>query len=179
MFVKWTGAIALSTFLALSAAGCGTGGAPPPSNANTERPAAPDAVFKHEAAGIQFTVPAEWRAHKDGDRMSINLPDNSMTIVVYTATHENMAAVTDEVDRQIGKILKNVKVDGDLVSSTRNGLPVSTQTGTGELDGKPVEWRVQLLEAKQHVLVLSFGAPWAYDKHFADVSKFYESFRPI
>jgi hypothetical protein len=176
--VKTTAAIAVSTILALSGAGCGA--SRQQDAVENAAPVAPQpSSFRHEAAGVQFDIPGGWRSRNDGDRMSIAAPDGSMTIIVLTAAHENMGAVADEVDRQLGQIVGDVKVDGDLARSTINGIPVFTQRGTGTANGRSVDWAVRLYEARQHVLVLSFGEPGAFDHYYADVTRFVESVRPL
>jgi hypothetical protein len=128
---------------------------------------------------VQFEVPSGWRTRTDVDRMTFVSPDGTMTVVLFTAADENMAAVADAVDRQIGSIVAKPVVEGGLENGTTNGIPVMTQKGTGEVDGRKIEWTVRLYEAKQHVLVLAFGAAGAFDRYYPELDRFQSSFKPV
>src|SRR5206468_8750718 len=49
--------------------------------------------------------------------------------------------------------------------------------GTGEVDGSPIEWGVDVLEAKKVVIVLTFAAPGAFDDHAKDGGQFISSIK--
>lgn len=171
----WLRSLALGVLVGV-AAGCGSAEAPPPPPVRNQAPP-PDAPFAHEQAGIQFSVPGGWRSHSDAGRMTFASPDGSLTVVLFTAADEHMEAVADEVDRQIGSVVANPVVEGGLDEGEINGIPVLGQKGTGEIGGKPIEWTVKLYEARQHVLVLSFGTPGAFDRYYPELDRFQHSFK--
>jgi len=166
----------IAVLLSVFCAACSGPSAEPPHGPDPLPPPA-DSSFRHEAAGIEFDVPGGWRSKTSTDRMTFAAPDGLLTVVLFTAPDEQMGVLADEVNRQIGKIVANPVVEGDLVTTEMNGIPVLVQHGTGTVDGKSIEWRVRLVEAQQHVLVLAFGVPGSFDRHFAELDRFERSIR--
>src|SRR4051794_26758850 len=89
----------------LTACGGGADTTTPGGRAPLPPPA--DSSFRHEAAGIRFDIPGGWQSRTDADRMSFVAPDGKLTVVLFTAADEQMGAIADSVNRQIGSLIAN------------------------------------------------------------------------
>ncbi len=159
---------------------CSDGGPPQPAATNAARTVeAPAQTIRHESAGVQFVVPAGWRAKGEGDNMSFTSPDGAVSVVVFTAADEDIAAAADEAERRLAALVAKSTPDGDVETSTSNGLPVYLQRGTGEMRGRRIEWSVRILTARQRVVILEFGELGSFDRLYLPLDTFHSSFRPL
>jgi predicted Zn-dependent protease len=136
-------------------------------------------VFKHVEAGVQFEVPAGWTVEPAGDVLTITAPDSVVSVVVWaldeSVAGDELKSLTSELD----KTIKNRKMAGPARKATLNGMPVVSESGTGEVDGTIIEWRVDLITAKRPVICLFFLAPKLADKHADEIAKFRSSIKKL
>lgn len=152
-----------------------SGGAGPAQPSGTSESGAN--IYTHGDGGIQFEVPAGWKAEPNGDQMTLSTPDNALSVVLWVPAEENFQEAAEALDRELSKTVKNVKEDGEPKQTTVGGMTTYSQTGTGEVNGTEIQWSVDLIQAKKPVIVLTFAAPGLWEKHQADYQKFARSIK--
>jgi hypothetical protein len=152
--------------------------------ANTEAPKKSEStsdanVYTHKEGGIQFEVPNGWKATPNGDNMTVASADGGLQVVFWVPAEDSFDAAVRELDKEIGKTIKNVKTVGTPTKDTHNGMPHYGESGTGEVDGTTIAWSVDVLSAKKPVIILSFAAPNLYEKNSADYEKLINSIKKV
>src|SRR5881392_3585196 len=122
-------------------------------------------VFTIPDAGIQFQLPRGWKAKRDSDATYVSTGDESVQMVFFGPDEDTFDLTLRALDKELGKTIKKVKTTDKGTSDTHNGMRHFSTGGTGEVDGSPIEWGVDVLEAKKVVIVLTFAAPGAFDDH--------------
>jgi len=136
-------------------------------------------VYRHEAAGIKFTLPAGWKAKPDGEVITVSTADDALQMVFWVPEEDTLDAAVKDLDNELGKTIKNIKTTGKEARDTHNGMPHYSVSGTGDVEGTTIEWSVDVLAAKKVVIILSFAAPGAWEKHSSSASKFIDSIKKI
>ena len=136
-------------------------------------------VYRHEAAGIKFTLPAGWKAKPEGEVITVSSPDDALQMVFWVPEEDTLDAAVKDLDNELGKTIKNIKTTGKETKDTHNGMPHYSVSGTGEVEGTTIEWSVDVLAAKKVVIILSFAAPGAWEKHSNSAAKFIDSIKKI
>ena len=136
-------------------------------------------TFTHQEGGIQFTLPAGWKAEPNGDQMTLSTADSSLKVIIFVATEDNLKAATAALDTELGKVIKNVKPSGEARETSVGGMQAVSQSGTGEVNGTEIQWAVDLIQAKRPVIVLSFAAPGVWEQHQADYRQLAKSIRKV
>ena len=136
-------------------------------------------VFRHEAAGIKFTLPAGWKAKPDGEEITVSTADDTLQMVFWVPDEDTLDDAVKDLGNELGKTIKNIKNTGKEARDTHNGMPHYSASGTGEVEGTTIEWSVDVLAAKKVVIILSFAAPGAWEKHSNSAAKFIDSIRKI
>lgn len=138
-----------------------------------------DRSFSHKEAGVQFTLPKGWKAKPDGETITVSTPDDSLQMVFWVPDEEGFDAAVKGLDKELGKMLKNVKVTDKGTENTHNGMPHFSEGGTGKIDGTTVEWSVDVLAAKKVVIILTFAAPGIVEQHAENAASFISSIKKI
>ena len=136
-------------------------------------------VFTHKEGGVQFEVPSGWKATPNGDNMTVSSADGALQVVFWVPDEDSFDAAVKDLDKEIGKTIKNIKTVGTPTKDTHNGMPHYGESGTGEVDGTTIAWSVDVLSAKKPVIILSFAAPNLYEKNSADYDKLIKSIKKI
>lgn len=136
-------------------------------------------VFRHEAAGIKFTLPAGWKAKPDGEVITVSTADDTLQMVFWVPEEDTLDDAVKDLGNELGKTIKNIKTTGKEARDTHNGMPHYSASGTGEVEGTTIEWSVDVLAAKKVIIILSFAAPGAWEKHSNSAAKFIDSIRKI
>jgi hypothetical protein len=136
-------------------------------------------TFTHSDAGIKFELPKGWKAEPDGGVITVSTPDNSLQMVFWVPEEDSFDAAVKELDKELGKTIKNIKMTGKETNDMHNGMSHYGQSGTGEVEGTTIEWSVDVLGAKKPVIILTFAAPGVWEKHAQDVGKFIASIKKI
>jgi hypothetical protein len=136
-------------------------------------------VYRHEAAGIKFTLPAGWKAKPDGEVITVSTADDALQMVFWVPEEETLEAAVKDLGNELGKTIKNIKTTGKEARDTHNGMPHYSTSGTGEVEGTTIEWSVDVLAAKKVVIILTFAAPGAWQTHSNSTAKFIDSIRKI
>lgn len=125
-------------------------------------------TYTHKNGGIQFQLPKGWKAEPSGDQMTVSAPDNSIAMIFWVAGEDSLDATVKALGDELDKTMKKVKYTGEAKQDTHNDMPHYSQTGTGEIGGASILWSVDLLQAKKTVIILTFAAPGAFEKHAED-----------
>ncbi len=144
----------------------------------TEEAVAPK-VFKNDDAGIQFELPAGWTAQPDGNTLTITSPDSSVSVVLWALEEMAGDEALKRLRPELEKTIKNQKVTKPAKKDTLNGMPVVSESGTGEVDGTTIEWTVDLITAKKPLIYLLFAAPGMVDKHADEIARFRKSIKKL
>jgi hypothetical protein len=136
-------------------------------------------VFTHKEGGIQFEVPSGWKATPNGDNMTVASGDGGLQVVFWVPDENSFEDAVKDLDKEIGKTIKNAKTVGKPTQNTHNGMPHYGESGTGQVDGTTIAWSVDVLSAKKPVIILSFAAPNLYEKNSADYEKLINSIKKI
>ena len=138
-----------------------------------------DDVYRHPAAGVKFVLPKGWKAKPDGEVITVSTADDALQMVFWVPEEDTLDAAVKDLDRELGKTIKNIKMTSKGNKDTHNGMPHYSVDGTGEVGGTTIEWSVDVLAAKKIVLILSFAAPGAWENHANSAAKFIDSIRRI
>jgi hypothetical protein len=135
--------------------------------------------FNHKEAGVQFEVPKGWKAKPDGEVITVSTADDSLQMVFWVPDEDTFDAAVKDLDTELGKTVKNIKVTDKGTSDTHNGMPHFSEGGTGQVNGATIEWSVDVLAAKKIVIILTFAAPGIAEKHADEAVKFITSIKKI
>lgn len=149
------------------------------SESSQDSSASNDNHYTHKEGGIQFELPAGWKAEPNGDQMTLSTPDNALSVVLWVPAEEDFQQAVGELDKELGKTIKNVKTNGEPKETQVGGMTTYSQSGTGEVEGNEIQWSVDIIKAKKPVIALTFAAPGIWEKHQADYQKFGRSIKPI
>lgn len=122
-------------------------------------------VFTHKEAGVQFQLPTGWKAKPDGEVITVSSADDALQVVFWVPDEDTFDAAVKAIDDELGKTIKKMKTNGKPIEDTHNGMPHFEVSGSGEVDGSPIEWSADLLGAKKPLIILTFAAPTLFEKH--------------
>ncbi|GEM_PF-2436484 len=146
-------------------------------NSSTSMAAVQGEVYTNPDAGIQFQLPRGWKAKRDGDDIFVSTGDESVQMIFFVPDEDTFDLTLRELDKELGKTIRRIKIVDKGTSDTHNGMRHFSTGGTGEVNGSPVEWGVDILEAKKVVIVLTFADPGAFDAHTKDGAQFISSIK--
>ena len=154
---------------------------PTASNVNAAAAAAQSEgkTFTHEEGGITFTLPAGWKAEPDGAQLTASPEAGGISISFWVTEEDDFEAASEAVGTELGKMLKNIKFDGEPKEDTHNGMPHASFSGTGQIEGQDVLFSADLLQAKKPVIVLTFGVADQLQKHAAAYSQLVKSIKKV
>ena len=173
----------LRNLLLAGAAACALAAAGVPAASNVD--AASIAVqtegktFTHEEGGISFTLPAGWKAEPDGTQITAAPEEGGISISFWVTEEDDFEAASEAVGTELGKMLKNIKFDGEPKEDTHNGMPHASFSGTGQIEGQDVLFSADLLQAKKPVIVLTFGVADQIQKHAVAYSQLVKSIKKV
>ncbi|HYH85596.1 MAG TPA: hypothetical protein VEX60_08935 [Pyrinomonadaceae bacterium] len=136
-------------------------------------------VFTHKEGGITFEIPNGWKAEPDGDQLTVSPPDGSIGVVFWVTKEEDFEAAANALGEEMGKQIKNLKLDGDTKEDTHNGMPHASVSGSGQMEGENVVFSADLLQAKKPVIVLTFASPENFKKHEGAYMKLVNSIKKV
>lgn len=155
---------------------------PAASNVHAAPPAAAQSegkTFTHEAGGITFTLPAGWKAEPDGAQLTASPEEGGISISFWVTEEDDFEAASEAVGEELGKLLKNIKLDEDKKEDTHNGMPHASFTGSGQIEGHDVLFSADLIQAKKPVIVLTFGVADQIQKHAAAYTQLVKSIKKV
>ncbi len=134
-------------------------------------------TFHHKDAGIQFILPKGWKAKPDGEVITVSTADDALQMVFWVPDEDTFEAAVKDLDKELGKTVKNTKITSKGKTDTHNGMPHYGESGTGEVEGTTIEWSVDVLAARKPVIILTFAAPNLFEKHATEFLKLIESIK--
>lgn len=136
-------------------------------------------TFRHEEGGIQFDLPAGWKAEPDGEMITVSSPDDAFNMFFLVTEGDTIKEAAAALDEELAKIVKNPKLSGEPTEDEHNGMPHFSQSGTGEIEGVQVELSVDILIASKPVIILTTAAAGQYEKHVAAAAQLIDSIKPM
>ena len=136
-------------------------------------------TYTHKEGGITFEVPSGWKAEPDGDQLTVSPPDGSIGVVFWVTKEDDFEDAAKALGEEIGKQIKNLKLDGDTQEDTHNGMPHASVSGSGQMEGENVVFSADLLQAKKPIIVLTFASPENFKKHQGDYMKLVNSIKKV
>ncbi len=136
-------------------------------------------TFTHEEGGITFTLPAGWKAEPNGSQITASPEEGGISIAFWVTEEDDFEAASEAVGEELGKMLKNIKLDGEGKEDTHNGMPHASYSGSGQIEGHDVLFSADLLQAKKPVIVLTFGVAGQLEKHAAAYSQLVKSIKKV
>lgn len=124
-----------------------------------------DETFTHKDAGVQLQLPKGWKAKPDGEVITVSTADDSLQIVFWVPEEDTFDAAVKDLDKELGKTIKNIKTTGKPTRDKHNGMAHYGESGTGEVEGTVIAWSVDVLAAKKPLIILTFAAPNLFEKH--------------
>jgi len=134
-------------------------------------------IFTHQQAGVQFQLPKGWKAKPDGEVITVSSADDAFQVVFWVPDEDTFDAAVKELDKELGKTIKNLKTAGKPTQDTHNGMAHYGENGTGVVDGATIEWSVDVLGAKKPLIILTFAAPNLIEKHANNYMKLVQSIK--
>jgi hypothetical protein len=135
--------------------------------------------FRHEEAGVTFVLPKGWKAKPDGEVITVSSADDGLQVVFWVPDDASFEATVKDLDKELGKTIKNIKTTGKPTQDTHNGMPHYGENGTGDVEGTTIAWSVDVLGAKKPLIILTFAAPTLFEKHVDDYLKLVGSIKKI
>ena len=136
-------------------------------------------TFTHQEAGVRFQLPKGWKAKPDGEVITVSSADDALQVVFWVPDNDTFDAAVKELDKELGKIIKNLKTSGKPTQDTHNGMAHYGENGTGVVSGATIEWSVDVLGAKKPLIILTFAAPNLIEKHADNYMKLVQSIKKI
>lgn len=138
-------------------------------------------ILKHEESRLQIFVPDDWvKDTEDEDLLTVHPKDESVGMFFLVVDASDFEAAMDEVGKELDKIVKDFKEDGEAKEDTLNGLKVIYQDGTGKIEGKPADVGLMVILAektKKVVIVFAAGEKGKYKKHEPTLTKIFKSIK--
>jgi hypothetical protein len=134
-------------------------------------------TFTHSDAGVRFQLPKGWKAKPDGEVITVSSADDALQVVFWVPDEDTFDAAVKELDKELGKTIKNLKTAGKPTQDTHNGMAHYGENGTGVVNGATIEWSVDVLGAKKPLIILTFAAPNLIEKHADNYAKLIQSIK--
>ena len=136
-------------------------------------------TFTHEAGGITFTLPDGWTAEPDGEQITASPEGGGISIVLWVTQEDDFEAASEALGEELGKQVKNLKLDGEPKEGTHNGMSYASVKGSGQIEGKDVIFSADLLAAKKPVIILSFGTAEGLQKYSGQYAQLVKSIKKV
>ncbi|MEW6207573.1 MAG: hypothetical protein AB1631_04350 [Acidobacteriota bacterium] len=154
--------------------------AKPAKNKKPVQPASTTAagsVYSHEEAGIQFEVPASWKAEIDDETLTVTTADNSLSIAFWVPKEADIEAAAAAIDTELAKLMTNIKTTDEGEEATLNGMDTFNVAGTGDIEGVTLNWSAHIIAANKPVFVVAFAAPGVWEQHQKELAAFTSSIK--
>jgi hypothetical protein len=88
-------------------------------------------------------------------------------------------AAAEALGTELGKQVKNLKLDGEPKEGTHNGMQHAAISGSGQIEGQDVIFSADLLAAKKPVIILSFGTAEGLQKYSGQYAQLVKSIKKV
>lgn len=139
--------------------------------------------FKHQASGLQFSLPKGWKATEKGGRLTIQNKDKSVSLVGGTIEKTAAKLILGNIDKFLSKIdgFGEAKVVEGPTKEEVNGLEQAWYEGTTKIKGddgetEELQWDMTVVTGGKAVLFLVGTGKLdenedAYEKLFESIKK--------
>lgn len=133
-------------------------------------------VMNHAKSGFSLWLPDDWKLEKSAETLNATAKDGTCNLTIFApADGATMQAALEEVDKELNKIIKNMKT-GDARESTVNGCRAVYVDGSGNVDDVPVSLALCIYQKGNKNLVLfSVTATQTLDQHAQALSRIMKS----
>jgi hypothetical protein len=156
--------------------------APTPASTTTTGSSSPSGAgetFTHPDAGVQFTLPAGWKTQGQGEKIIATSEHEAISVVLWVPRGDDFEQATEELKQQLQQVIKNPQVTTPGQETTHNGMRAYTAAGRGEVNGQPILWEVDILQAKKPFFVVTFASPDMFKMHQGDYQQLLSSLRQV
>jgi predicted Zn-dependent protease len=135
----------------------------------------------HKEAKVSIDVPAGWKVDGDEDHMTVTDPKEEVAFFFIILDAKDLDKATSEMEKEIGKAVKNVKWEGEPEETKLNGMDAILLDGSGKIDGQAVELGVAAIvtPAAKVLLVLGVIEASKSKKHEKAVVALLTSIKPV
>lgn len=138
-----------------------------------------DGVFTHADGGIQFTAPEGWEAEPDGDSIVLSSSDGAVAVMLYVLDAETLELAAGALDVEIAKMVSDPLVSDKGETMKINGLDVFATSGTGKIEGQPVDFIVLIVMGKKPVMIFAVAESASFEKNKPQINALMQSIGPI
>ena len=157
---------------------------PPPAQAPEQKKgkAAPKmpqgAPYTFESADLKFEVPEKWKAERnENGNPVVTSGDGSLIVKFSIPKQADFDQAAADLKQDLQKELKNIKQNGNRRQYELNGLPTTSESGTGDGKDGPVLWSIDFIEAGKPVILYSTATAKEWTNNVADYYVFIHSMR--
>lgn len=143
---------------------------------------AADGPISNKEAGVQFTLPAGWKAEPNEEAILVTNEDKTFTAVLAEVGHKEIGNAEAEIDKEIAKFLDDVHQDNDdPIKLDFNGIQGFQKKGSGKIKKTDVEvyWTVNILVSKKPVFLITYAVRSEAERILPKVKQFIASIGPV
>jgi hypothetical protein len=126
-----------------------------------------------EEVGVSYTIPAGWKKDADGN---LETPDGELAVVFMQVEASEAQAALEGVAESLDTMMTDVEVTEEASEHAINGINSYSLGGSGKIEGKPIEWTLEVMGVKKPIIILGLAEAGALDKHADAFAEFEDSF---
>jgi predicted Zn-dependent protease len=129
-------------------------------------------TYTHKASHVSFVIPDDWKVEAEDDELTASAPNDGLHLFVHlVGDAKELKEALDGLDEEMDEVLDDIHVAGDVEEGKANDLPAAYVHGTAKYKGSNILWLAAVIDAGDHVVVVSvFGSEEGVKKH-ADAAK--------
>jgi len=132
------------------------------------------------AADLAVTLRRTRATHLARLRTAVDMPTLYLPELFIRAQGMRVTRmVAEALGEELGKQIKNLKLDGEPKEGTHNGMQYAAVRGSGQIEGEEIIFSADLLAAKKPVIILSFGTADGLQKHAGEYAELVKSIKKI
>lgn len=133
-------------------------------------------TFDMPEIGLTVQVPAGWKATVKEDNWMISSADGRVALI-FQASDNTLQGTLEAFKESQTKRLTDIVSDAPAKPDSINGIPTYDENGTGKMDGIPVLWSIDVLQAKKVVAVYSLIETGAAQANASAIGQLLKSLR--
>jgi hypothetical protein len=136
------------------------------------------AGWQSHPIGLQIWLPDDWKQQTEADLLTVTSPDESVVVQYSVPDVKDLSEAIKSLDREIGQIIKDLRVSTKPKETTIKGVRGIFAEGTGTVTGAQVDWSVAVYSHKDRcLLILGFGESGKAKKHAKEIEKMLTSIK--
>lgn len=131
----------------------------------------------HKAAGLQLWTPDDWTAEEDGGVLQLTAPGSALSISLTPLEAGEIDAALAGIDESLASVVDDFEPDGEFERIELGGLDGALLTGSGEIEGEPVEIELALVATPtgKVMLVLLIAHADEYERQSEVIDRIFDS----